>query len=224
MDNESLKCMVKSHYQGAFNIPWGETWYSNVIKSLVLSAVENDELRKENDDKFPNINDEWQPYELIIETQIGLILLLCQSYITSVISKIKKFHSDYSSLFNKELSGFSTKKQHLIKLCSKAYKDTAYTEIEALDHLANYFKHHEEWLCKPNLMKNSAKRTADAVSELGLDLHQSLWYSRNLSLAVKSLGVDNLVQLPNLLLIIDSWKEEIGKVYRDSGVFDVEKA
>lgn len=214
--------MVKSHYKNVFNIPWGETWYASVIEPLVLSADKNEELRKESENKIPVYTDnEWQPYELIIETQVGLVLVLCQSYITNVASQIGNFHNDYKSLFNEELLGFNISRRSLIGAFSSKYKDTTYTEVEAIEHFANYFKHHEEWKGKDDLLKNNAKRTADAVHELGLDIHQSLWYSRNLSKAVKFLGVENLHQLPNLLLIIDKWKSEIGRSYQENGVLDV---
>ena len=207
--------MISSHYKRVFDIRWGETWYASVVQPLVMSAYENEEFRKKNEEKFYfKTNEEWRPYELIIETQVGLVLVLCQSYITNVISQVHNFHSDFRVLFKDELTGFKTSKSDLLKSFSSYYENTGYTKIEAIDHLANYFKHHQEWGGKPELLTKNAKRTADAVRKLGLDIQLSLWYSRNLSKAVCPLGVSAPQQLPALLTIIDDWKREIGLAYK----------
>jgi len=89
--------------------------------------------------------------------------------------------------------------------------------VEAIDHLVNYFKHHSEW--RDQKPHSSAKRTKQAIIEMGLNINQGLWFSRNLSAAIKGLGVTKLSELPSLMAIIDNWKNEIGLLFKNKWLF-----
>ena len=122
------KNLIKSHYKNVFNKPWGKTWYVDVITPIVSSIIKNEQILKEQEKNIHklNINKEWQPIELIIETQIGLILILCQTYINSVIGKVSNLHNDYKSILNIELEDLQTKRKELIKIGSKCYNNPNY--------------------------------------------------------------------------------------------------
>lgn len=206
---------VQSFYKKAFEIRWGETWYASVIQPIILSVEENEKLRKRSEETFPSMEKEWRPYELIIETQIGLVLILCQTYITNVISQVQNLHNDFRAIFKTELTGITKTKRNLLKLPATYYEKTGYTKIEAIDHLANYFKHHQEWGGRSQSLKLNAKNTAKAIQELGLKIDKSLWYSRNLTNALRPLGVSVPSELPTLLTIVDEWKMDIGLHYKN---------
>ena len=203
---------VRSHYERVFSIPWGETWYSSVMTPLALSAQEHESLSTSRPE-WPRCN-EWQPYELIIETQVGLALVLAQTYLTNVISQVQNLHSDYKAVFGSDLNGFKTVRAELLRHSASFYEDTRFTKVEAIEHLANYFKHHQEWGGRSKVLGRQAARTAAAVKELGVEAELSLWFSRSLTNSVRSLGVSSPRDLPMLLRVIDDWKGEVGVLYR----------
>jgi hypothetical protein len=71
-------------------------------------------------------------------------------------------------------------------ICGLKYGSSKFTQVEAIDHLSNYFKHHSEWRDKKP--HNSTKRTNQAVTEMRLNINRALWFSRNLSAAIKGGG------------------------------------
>ena len=214
MHKIDYKAMIKDFYANAFSSTWGETWYLDVIKPVIMSAEKNEKLYFENN-KSSLLNNNEILYEEIIETQIGLVLILSQTYITRVIGIINNFQQDLKSLNCEKEINFENKKNLMAK-CSPKYKNTKFTYIEAIDHLANYFKHHDDW--SENKSNAPSKRTKQAVIEMGLNIDQSLWLSRNLSNAIKGLEITKLSDLPKMMSIIDNWKNEIGILFKNKAL------
>lgn len=216
MDKIKMQQMILDFYKRVFSINWGETWYSSTIRALISSAIENEALyEKEEKDKIYYLvkklhEDFWEPYQLIIETQIGLVLILCQTYITKVVSQVDLFYRDYEFAFDREPKRIDGSKRSLLSNYGSKVHGTAYRSIEVLDALANYFKHHEEWAGKRSL-SGVEKRTAEIVSCIGGNLNQALWYSRNLSKCIKKLGINSMKDLFALPKIVDEWKIDVGK-------------
>jgi len=215
-----MQRMILNFYKSAFSRKYGETWYSSTIRGLVLSAIKNERFyeEKEKDKAYYVIRklheESWDPYELIIETQIGLVLILCQTYITKVISQVSLFYQDYEWAFGKKPKRIDSSKQSLLANYGPKLRDTTYHSIEVIDALANYFKHHEEW--GGNRSSSRMKeRTATIVSDVGGDLNLTLWYSRNLSKCIKKLGVNSMKDLYVLPKIVDEWKVDVGKAIEE---------
>jgi|GEM_PF-5789492 len=171
-----MQKMILDFYKGAFTRNWGETWYSSTIRALVSSAIENERLCEDEEKKKAYYviqrlhEDSWEPYELIIETQIGLVLILCQTYIVKVISQVSLFYRDYEGAFDKKPKKINSSKQSLLANYGPKLRNTPYHSIEVIDALANYFKHHEEW-GGDRSSSGIKKRTAAIVSDVGGDLN-----------------------------------------------------
>ena len=213
-----MQRMVMNHYRGVFTNRWGETWYSSTIRPIIEAAIENEtKYKKEANDKSLYTQrlhgKDWEPYELIIETQIGLVLVMCQTYITTVISQIGNFYKDYEETFDKKLFKINTSKRALIANYGPRIKNSEYRSVQGIDALANYFKHHEEWGSDLISLSENEKRTAEIVSVMGARLGLALWYSRNLTKCIKKLGVDRMEDLFLLPQIVDDWKFDIGKSF-----------
>ena len=217
-----MQGMMMRFYKGVFTR--GETWYTSTIKSLIMSAVENEaQYNKEQKEEIYYIikklhDDSLEPYELIIETQIGLVLVMCQTYITRVISQVNYFYKDYEFAFKTTVSKIDSSKRALLASYGPQIKGVNYRSIEIIDALANYFKHHEEWGGNYRFLKGNEKRTAEIVSSVGGNLGLSLWYSRNLSKCTEKLGVRSMENLSLLLKIVDDWKLDIGKSITELGL------
>jgi len=215
MDKEKMQEMMMDYYRRAFVDRWGETWYSNVIRALIISAEEN-ERQYDTEDKRKNLavkrlrDESWDPYELIVETQIGLVLVMCQTYIARIVSLVNYFYKDYEALFGKELMKIDTSKRSLMSHFGPRVKGAQYSSVEVIDALANYFKHHEEWGGKLASLRGNEKRTAEIVRSVGADLSRSLWYSQNLTKCTKKLGIGSMREYFSLLKLVDSWKFDIG--------------
>lgn len=220
MDKSSMQRMILDFYKTAFTRNWGETWYSSTIRALVSSAIENERLYEEEEKNKAYYviqrlhEDSWEPYELIIETQIGLVLILCQTYIAKVISQVSLFYRDYEGAFDKKPKKINSSKQSLLANYGPKLRDTPYHSIEVIDALANYFKHHEEWGGNRSSSRIK-KRTTTIVSDVGGDLNLTLWYSRNLSKCIKKLGVNSMKDLYVLPKIVDEWKVDAGKAIEE---------
>ncbi|MFA4907069.1 MAG: hypothetical protein WC602_02235 [archaeon] len=221
MDIEKLKQYAIEHHKGAFEQKWGKMWFADVMKPIVDSIIKNEKLREEQEKKIfyhyleNDRKDTIKFYPMILELQTGLILLLCQSYISQVISMVRHIHSDLSKIFGVDFSSYPYKKMDLISNFNPKVNGTEYTEIEVIDALANYFKHHEEWGGKISSLTGNSRRTADIVSQIGADLSMALWSSRNLTICIKRIGVTSLDMIYIIPGKIDTWKQNIGNQYKD---------
>ena len=218
MSEEDIIRWWIDQYRGAFSKKWGQMWYADVIRPLVKSIIENEKFESKYELKLLIKNDHnFKPtfYPMIIESQIGLILVISQTYISQVISMIRNIHVDFSKFFKADFSEYPEKKNDLISEFNPLVGGYSFTNIEAINALANYFKHHEEWGSNITKLRGNNKKTADIVQQMGGNLSMALWSSRNLTNCIKKLGVssfDNLYIIPE---IVDSWKLEIGNQYRD---------
>jgi hypothetical protein len=95
-----------------------------------------------------------------IENLLGLCFVICQVFITDVVSVC------YGIRLLAE--GEPPKKKDLLATCSTRVSGTAYTQVQAIDGLANYFKHRDEWPSGEWPCKGPAKCTTRIVRALGI--------------------------------------------------------
>ncbi|HVB57664.1 MAG TPA: hypothetical protein VNE63_14745 [Candidatus Acidoferrales bacterium] len=94
-----------------------------------------------------------------IENLLGLCFVICQVFITDVVSVC------YGIRLLAE--GEPPKKKDLLATCSTRVSRTEYTQVQATDALANYFKHRDQWPSKEWPRKAPSKYTAQVISALG---------------------------------------------------------
>jgi hypothetical protein len=207
--------LAMEYYSTFFSSRWSETWYRNVSRPIADAAVDSEAvLDAERDD--PNLffrkaaRGEHEPHSLIMETQIGLMLVLCQTYITTIIQRLNAFYGDYEYFVGDPIPDLPRDKQLLLSTIGDRVSGTDIGVVELVDALANYFKHHEEWPADRRSMRPNERRTEKIVGRVGCDTHMTLLVAKTLSTGILSVGVDRMHDLPKLLEVVDDWKLCIG--------------
>ncbi len=150
------------------------------------------------------------PCELTYE-QMGIIIgnafVLAQVPISQAVSLFTKIRESCS-----EKDRFPNRKPGILKYESTHLDSCSISQIEAIDVVANYFKHFHEWpeSWDENEATGVQKNTLVKAKELGL-LNQELTDNMMSSLAL--LGIyDN--DLPKLCHIVGEWRENLAKSLR----------
>lgn len=103
---------------------------------------------------------------VFIETLLGTGFVLCQTYITYVVSHVRKLH-DSCQRKGIKLSTTDGSKWAIMRLESNLVTGTPYSEIQVIDAFANYFKHHEEWNGLWATIQGLPKFTIDVLQAVG---------------------------------------------------------
>jgi hypothetical protein len=160
---------------------------------------------------------------LLIEELLGVALAAAQVYLTVIRTRFVDLAYAYNRAFQTErtVGGKPVLKKQGNKKGFNLFKDTGYTDepsspatytpIQAINAAANYWKHHEEWLCALNSAgtlvwndqcKNKQQQdTIKIVHQLGMS-QSGVW---NLQRAVKKLGVENFYDLTPVRRELREW-------------------
>lgn len=154
---------------------------------------------------------------LAVEELLGLAFVAAQSFINSMRSELITVGKVYSHEFGSKPS-FPTQPNDVLKvgMMLPAAKCSA---VEAMNAVANYWKHSEEWptvvrksggrlltVWDLNALKGNEKRTAEIVIALGLTYGSS----GNLRQAAKALGVKSYEDLlSQIRQTLSDWAAEL---------------
>jgi hypothetical protein len=141
------------------------------------------------------------------EILYGLSFFICQQYITYIVSSIKKMHDDFKDE-NIALKTTDGSKLELLRLASKAINQTKITEVQAIDALANYYKHQDEWSGLWKDLKQPHAQTAKILSEIGLVQDATIFVE-----ALKSFEIADFKGLHKLADILEYWGINVYKLY-----------
>lgn len=86
----------------------------------------------------------WEDTNASVDALRGSAFVICQAAITSIVSRVKALH-EYARCCGVSLSSVPNNKAQLLAFRSAPIPSTTVTQIEAIEALANYFKHHDEW-------------------------------------------------------------------------------
>lgn len=141
------------------------------------------------------------------EILYGLSFFICQQFITYVVSNIKKMHE---SLKEKGVALKTTNgsKLELLKIATKVIQGTNITEIQAIDALANYYKHQDEWTDSWKSLKQPHAQTANLLLELGLNEDVPIFMK-----ALQHFGIADFKGLHRLPTILEKWGFDIYNLY-----------
>jgi hypothetical protein len=103
----------------------------------------------------------------LIESLLGTAFVICQTNITSVVSRIKDLHSFFRKREGRPLGALRFSKEAILKQGSDGLPGSAYSIVEAIDAFANYFKHREEWPSNWTLLSSHQAHTRDIISACG---------------------------------------------------------
>ena len=136
-------------YQGFFTKDSNIDWYKKTISSLIESATSY-EKQKMIDDSIPIQHKTFEEItkreiapEFAIENQIGLILVLCQVFISNIVSKLEYFYRDYEFFSDQKAIEIPHTKQDLLNAFGRSLGDSIYRDVQFIDALANYYKKKE---------------------------------------------------------------------------------
>ena len=149
----------------------------------------------------------------LIDNLTGGALVTCQAAVSGIVAAVQALGVRYEEETREKLPGLITSRTGLLGLsdqlpegCSKA---------EAIDALANYYKHHDQWpeeLREENEIgvwqwraDTGSERTILQVRKLGLRPHDS----RNLRQAGARLGLPSEGDLHILGQIIETWAARV---------------
>ncbi|HDZ45499.1 hypothetical protein LCGC14_0194290 [marine sediment metagenome] len=149
------------------------------------------------------------PCELTYEEMgiiIGNAFVLAQVPISQAVSLFSKIRESCN-----EKGRFPNRKSGILKYESMFLDSCTVSQIEAIDAVANYFKHYHEWpeSWDENEARDVQKATLAVVKELGL-VNQAL--TDNMMYSLQLLGIyDN--DLPKLCHIVGEWRENLAKSF-----------
>ena len=140
-----------------------------------------------------------------LENSLGLCFIIAQNFITSVVSDIKKFHNQNAQYESKK----PEKKELISEAFSEIVPNSNFTRIQAIDAIANYFKHNDEWIrgwggkwvgLKPNEIN-----TIYIVSFLGMTRSNP----NNIQLACEKLNFNKENILQETYDLLNTWSNNI---------------
>lgn len=99
-----------------------------------------------------------------IENLLGLCFVICQVFIADVVSVCCGIRQLAERNPPNKKGQF---KKGLLATCSAQVSGTAYTQVQAIDALANYFKHRDGWPSDRWPSNPRSKYTAQIISALG---------------------------------------------------------
>ncbi|MEK6325284.1 MAG: hypothetical protein AABN33_26895 [Acidobacteriota bacterium] len=94
----------------------------------------------------------------MIETHLGTAFVVCQTYVTSIVSSVMALHKFRKKETGVDLLTTKGNKVSIISFGSHFIKGSCYTEIQTIDAFANYFKHRDEWQQPWSTLSRPAQR------------------------------------------------------------------
>lgn len=179
---------------------------SKLLDAHIAAIQEgNTELEKERrtggEDSLEALSDEQSDF---VENIYGCSMVACQAYLTLIVSRVKSLH-DALRRKSMTLSTTSGRKKDIMGKFSSNPTGSAYTQIEIINALANYYKHADEWNLDWAKEQGQSAETISIIQTLGLESGSSA----NLATGVKAL-CGGLKPLPP---IIRDWQSKLTKAY-----------
>lgn len=174
-------------------------------------------------DEWPD--DDWFVEEgALIDDALGLAFVTCQLFITAVVSGCQCLHRFHAS-YGKSMAGGGGRqpigllcwdKRQLLQRNNPMVGASGISGVAAIDALANYFKHRDEWPNDWKYLKGSQELTATTLRKLGLlkDMDGTIVRAGDLRDGFKLLARhDQHDRLRDLKAILDGWPDELMKGY-----------
>ncbi len=168
---------------------WRLTSTAAVFKTITAAIAETE-------GRFAELNEQYDT-DLgldLIENLLGLAFVAAQAYIVGTISDARRIA--------KAATGFS--KHELLKIGTSTMLRSTTTQIELVDAVANYYKHHAEWSDRSR--QGPHQRTVDRLRSLGADETEPFLCI----MAAESLHNEcQGPELNTLLSIITEWRKAV---------------
>jgi hypothetical protein len=192
-------------------LSWYSSSYERVLNEIGLaisksnSLINQVETEKEASQREKDwiIDDECD----IVEHLLGTAFVLCQAYITSVCSVIRKNHSIAKS-HGISLTTTEGTRPNIMRFGFSGNND-APSEIEIINAFANYFKHRDEWDRDWKKLKQG-KETAEIIERVGA----SSGSNSNLRQGSIALGNPEFSNTAIFFQKLEQWRNNLGEAYK----------
>ena len=195
------------------------------IKRFIDPIVEAIQKSRQNIRQINDIDDEdFKQYVIddesdVTEALIGTALIVYQMYITKIVSKVIKSNNYYQTKMpRKNIKLISTKKSDIMRYGNDLIPETNITKIEAINALANYFKHHSEWKVDWSHPTKRSKETMKMLRELGA----TPCSTGNLRRGIEKIGIEEYDQIVSIIEILNKWRckiyTEFKRVFTEKGL------
>jgi hypothetical protein len=128
-----------------------------------------------------------------MEGLAGIAFLMAQTYIVGTVSDANKIARPSKPF----------RKVELLRRFSDNLPNSNVTKLELCDSIANYFKHHDEWVTRSETEHN--KRTVDILHAVGIEESDEFPCLK----AANLLFSHNSYDLEPLLLLISNWRQDV---------------
>ncbi len=134
-----------------------------------------------------------------VENLLGIAFVSAQAYITGTVADANQLIGSDSRLA----------KEQLTKNYSERLPGTAVTRLELCDAIANYYKHHDEWIAGSETGRS--QRTVSTLRAVGITASDDFPCSR----AAEILWANNDgSDLGPLLSLISCWRQDVISAHR----------
>jgi len=179
-----------------------------VISNAITEVSENisEAIESKRDEYIESVVDDETS---VVEELLGAAFVVCQSYITTIVSGLMSLHERADSDGHK-LTSTDGSRRDILGTESTEVGKSEFTEIQTIDAFANYFKHHTEWRANWNKVKGSSKRTVQIIKSVGAEQGST----GNLRKGAEVLGNPTYNNVDSFIDKIVEWRDELLILYR----------
>lgn len=145
----------------------------------------------------------------VLETLLGSAFTVCQTHIAQVVADVHRLHrlalKPQVGAVGVQLATTTTKKSDIMRHGCPQILGANVTVIEAMNALANYFKHRDEWPRDWSKATGQTVETVRCITAIGL----SQGSSGNLRTGSEVLGNANYCQMSVFVDLLEAWHEHL---------------
>ena len=181
--------------------------YEHVLDEIV-NAIRKSANKMESIDEFPIelmdqiIDDETE----VIEYLLGTAFVLCQAYITDVVSTVMSLH-EFADSKDISLKTTTNKKKDILKF---GYEGNSFSPVAVIDGFANYFKHRDEWVFNWQKLPDRTQKIVEIIQSAGA----KSGCTGNLRQGSITLGSPHFAETGIFLDKLEHWHLDLTDAYR----------
>lgn len=144
----------------------------------------------------------------VVEDLVGAAFVAGQAELTTTISHVMRLHRRAQTDGHALMSSDGTK-AGILGLGGVVRAGVAYTDVQAINAFANYFKHHDEWTGAWANLHGQSRQTADTITAFGATEGST----GNLRQGLHALGIAYNRNVSELSTLVENWRRKIIGAY-----------
>lgn len=165
------------------------------------------EARRTKDQEFIDVivDDECE----VVESLLGSAFVVCQVYMTRVVSITKALHRIFNGDQGRRLRTSDGSKSGILEVGSQYVGSSAYRDVQIIDALANYFKHRDECSVDWRDIPVKAQDTATIIRAVGCTPGSTA----NLRTGAEALGNNDYESMSVFATRLENWRNNLSDLY-----------